>query len=95
MFKQSLEITEYNICKNLEVDTSKIGKKKFVVNKKEFHVQVVDSVDEYLHMMKDIFDFTTLRNYVKEQELKICVNGMSGGKLYKEITRFENNAVKF
>ena len=88
MFKQSLEITEYNICKNLEVDTSKIGKKKFVVNKKEFHVQVVDSVDEYLHMMKDIFDFTTLRNYVKEQELKICVNGMSGGKLYKEITRF-------
>ena len=80
MFKQSLEITEYKIFNSLVVDTSKVGKNKFVVNKKEFHVQVVDSVDEYLHMMKDIFDFSTLRNYIKEQDLKICVNGMSGGK---------------
>ena len=82
IFKQSQEISEYKICKDLEVDIGKVGKIKFTVNKKEFHVQVVDSVNEYLRMMKEIFDFNALKNYIKEKDLKICVSGMNGGMCF-------------
>ena len=75
------------MCKDVEVDISRIGQKRFRVNGKEFVVQIVDSVDDYMYMMKDIYDFKLLREYIKTQNLKICVNAMNGGItiLYKQL----------
>eukprot|EP00111_Clytia_hemisphaerica_P008403 TCONS_00024536-protein len=78
IFRHSSEMKEYRICKEVEVDISRIGQKRFRVNGKDFVVQIVDSVDDYLYMMKDIYDFKLLREYIKTQNLRICVNAMNG-----------------
>lgn len=46
-------------------------------------VEVVDSVNDYLELMKEIFDFESIRNMLtgKDQPvLKVLINSMHGGK---------------
>ena len=43
----------------------------------EFVVEVIDSVSDYLELMKDIFDFGAIRNFL--QNFPILINCMNGG----------------
>lgn len=56
----------------------------FQVDGKEFEVEVIDSVVDYLQLMKSIFDFDVIRNLIKGSNTKapfnILIDSMNGGK---------------
>lgn len=47
-------------------------------------VEVIDSVEEYLNLMKEIFDFNTLKDLIqggnKKPPFKVLINSMHGGE---------------
>jgi len=52
----------------------------------EFTVEVIDSVQDYLQLMKQIFDFKSLKALItgaKEgQKINMLVNALSGGAIF-------------
>jgi Phosphoglucomutase len=54
-------------------------------------VEVIDSVADYVSLLKHIFDFSSLRNLLKGSEgqepFKVLINSMHGGKLHVLIYR--------
>lgn len=74
----STQITEYNICENIECDIAKLGEHSYQVDDRTFEVKVIDSVQDYLELMKDIFNFEALRNYIKSGAVRITVNSLNG-----------------
>uniref|UniRef100_A0A672MYS4 Phosphoglucomutase-1-like n=1 Tax=Sinocyclocheilus grahami TaxID=75366 RepID=A0A672MYS4_SINGR len=62
IFQISKSLQEYHICPELKVDLSIIGKQTFEVDTfKPFTVEIVDSVESYAEMLRDIFDFAALK----------------------------------
>jgi phosphoglucomutase len=49
-------------------------------------VEVIDSVADYVSLMKHIFDFNSLRKLVKgsdgQEPFKVLINSLNGGKLH-------------
>lgn len=81
IFRHTKEISSYMLCKELDsVDFSKSGYQKFTMQEKSFHVEVVNPVKEYVILMKSIFDFPLLKEFVSNDQFKIIANGMNGGK---------------
>lgn len=74
------------------MDLSSIGKQEWTIeNGKTFSVEVVDSVSEYLQLMKEVFDFVKLKQFLTgEKAPKIILNAMHGGKfwIYMHIRSF-------
>ncbi|KAK3556764.1 hypothetical protein QTP70_016687 [Hemibagrus guttatus] len=63
IFEISKSLQEYYICPELKVDLSAIGKQTFEVETlKSFTVEIVDSVESYAEMLRDIFDFAALKD---------------------------------
>lgn len=87
MFDLSLTMKEYKIAEGISVDISKIGTSKFTVNGKEFVVDVVDSVSDYVRLMKEIFDFEKLKKFVTGKPLKLRIDALNGvtGPYVREI----------
>ena len=55
---------------------------------REFTVEVVDSVGDYLELMKEIFDFDSIRNLIQgkgQEPLKVLINAMHGGIYFSSI----------
>jgi phosphoglucomutase len=54
-------------------------------------VEVIDSVADYVSLMKDIFDFNSLRDLLKGTEgrdpFRVLINSLNGGKLHIHIFR--------
>lgn len=76
IFSESKAIKEYRIVKNLTVDLTVLGVNQFNVDGRSFSVEVIDSVDDYVELMKEIFDFPAIRSFLKD--FKIIANGMNG-----------------
>jgi len=53
-----------------------VGTQSFKVDGKDFTVEVIDQVDDYLDMMKNIFDFDMIKQYLKTN--KILLNSLHG-----------------
>ena len=59
---------------------SVIGKQEWTVDGKIFTVEIVDSVQDYLELMKEVFDFSKLRELLSgDNSLKVLLNAMHGG----------------
>lgn len=79
IFSISTQISEYQMVEDLVCDVSQIGEYSFKVDgDRQFDVQVVDSVQDYLELMQQIFNFEALRSYVKSGQLRITVNALNG-----------------
>ncbi|XP_008943025.1 PREDICTED: phosphoglucomutase-1 [Merops nubicus] len=81
IFQISKKIEEYAICPDLQVDLSTIGKQQFdLENKfKPFTVEIVDSVEAYANMLRNIFDFNALKELLSgKNHLKIRIDAMHG-----------------
>lgn len=79
MFELSKKIEKYNICPELKVDLSKIGVQKFKVEQADvFEIEVVDSVADYLQLMKEIFDFNAIKGLISGG-FKVTANALHGG----------------
>ncbi|KAJ8376241.1 hypothetical protein SKAU_G00068210 [Synaphobranchus kaupii] len=81
IFQISKSIEEYAICPDLKVDLSTIGKQTFdLENKfKPFTVEIVDSVESYANMLRNIFDFAALKELLSgPNHIKVRLDAMHG-----------------
>lgn len=88
MYELSLKIKEYKIADGINVDLNKIGTNKFEIDGKSFVVDVIDSVADYVKLMKEIFDFDKLKAFVSgAKPLKMRIDGLNGvtGPYIREI----------
>lgn len=78
IFNLSKTIDKYEICPDLQVDFSVIGESKYnIEGVGEFTVQVIDSVDDYVKLMKEIFDFGAIKNYISSG-VNVLVDSLHG-----------------
>ncbi|XP_059615933.1 phosphoglucomutase [Phlebotomus argentipes] len=91
IYKLSTAISSYKIVEQLQIDLSKIATNTYQIAEKTFTVDVVDSVANYVALMRDIFDFEKLRNLVTGKvtgkPLKMRIDAMNGvtGDYVREI----------
>lgn len=92
IYALSGEIKEYKIAEGLAIDVSKVGVNNYEVAGKPFVVEVIDSVADYVLLMKEIFDFDKLKDFVSGksrggQPLKMRIDAMNGvtGSYVQEI----------
>ncbi|XP_067108885.1 phosphoglucomutase-1-like [Osmerus mordax] len=81
IFQLSRTIEEFAICPELSVDLATLGKQMFdLENKfKPFTVEIVDSVESYANMVRNIFDFAALKEMLSgENHIKIRLDAMHG-----------------
>jgi phosphoglucomutase len=60
-----------------QVDLSKKG----VTHFKGFDVEVIDSMQDYVALLKTIFDFGKLKSFVTRPDVKLLLDSMHGGML--------------
>ena len=77
----SKKISSYKICEGITLNLSSIGKQEWIVDDgKTFSVEVIDSVQDYLELMKEVFDFLKLKQLLAaKSSTKILLNAMHGG----------------
>lgn len=78
VYELSKKISSYKMCKDLGVDFSQVGVHTFTVDddNAEFVVEVIDSLQDYVELMKEIFDFSIIKEYLKSH--KILINSLHG-----------------
>lgn len=77
----SRTLEEYAICPDLHIDLSRLGRHHFdLENKfKPFRVEIVDSVEVYLNLLRTIFDFSAIKSLLTgPEQLKIRIDAMNG-----------------
>jgi phosphoglucomutase len=61
-------------------------------------VEVIDSVADYVSLMREIFDFNSLRDLFKGTEgrdpFRVLINSLNGGKLHVNIFQKEEKRTK-
>ncbi|ESO07499.1 hypothetical protein HELRODRAFT_186861 [Helobdella robusta] len=86
MFELSKSITSYLICPEIKVDVSKLCCVKLAVESSHsFEVEVVGSVDAYLELMKEIFDFQAIKQLISSgfQVTADALHGVMGPYVVK------------
>uniref|UniRef100_A0A665WT29 Phosphoglucomutase 5 n=1 Tax=Echeneis naucrates TaxID=173247 RepID=A0A665WT29_ECHNA len=81
IYQVSRTLEEYAICPDLRIDLSRLGRQEFdLENKfKPFRVEIVDSVEVYLQLLRNIFDFTAIKSLLTgTDQLKIHIDAMNG-----------------
>ncbi|TSL22085.1 Phosphoglucomutase-1 [Bagarius yarrelli] len=80
IFDISKSLQEYHICPELKVDLAAIGKQTFEVETlKSFTVEIVDSVESYAEMLRDIFDFAALKDLLSgPNRINVRLDAMHG-----------------
>ncbi|XP_051875866.1 phosphoglucomutase-like protein 5 [Pristis pectinata] len=81
IYQISKTIEEFAICPDLRLDLSRLGRQEFdLENKfKPFRVEIVDTVDVYLNMLRTIFDFSAIKGLLTgPNQLKIRIDAMHG-----------------
>ncbi|KAJ3398796.1 phosphoglucosamine mutase [Chytriomyces confervae] len=75
IFENSKAITEYVIADIPDVDLSTVGVTRFG----PFTVQVVDSVEDYVVLMKEIYDFSSIKNFFAQNpNFTVLMDSMHG-----------------
>lgn len=82
IYKLSTEIAQYKIVDGLSIDLGKVGVNQYTVNGAPFTVEVIDSVADYVRLMKEIFDFERLNAFVSGKKtgtpLKLRIDSLNG-----------------
>jgi len=77
IFRLTESIGEYKICSDLQPQVDKIGTQKFdIEGGSVLEVEVVDSLQDYVDLMKSIFDFEAIKKHL--QSTKILINSLHG-----------------
>lgn len=97
IYKLSTEISQYKIADGLSIDLTKAGVNEYTINGTPFTVEVIDSVADYVRLMKEIFDFERLNAFVSGKKtgtpLKLRIDSLNGGNLWLSLV--ENSVEKF
>ena len=75
-------LKSYKIASDINIDIDKIQSATVQVDGNQFTVDVIDSVNDYLEHMKDIFDFPSIKKLLQgsadRPAFKVLINGMNG-----------------
>lgn len=81
IYANTMKLQSYKTCPDLQCNIDTIGTSQFTVNGNTFVVDVIDSVNDYAILMKEIFDFTAIKNLFScPNPLKMLINCMHGGE---------------
>lgn len=69
-------ISEYKIVPNIKVNLDNTGSSTHQIQGEQFMVEIIDNTRDYVELMKEIFDFGHLREYLKGK--RVILNGMNG-----------------
>nr|VDC62038.1 unnamed protein product [Brassica rapa] len=79
IYENTKTIKEYPIAEDLPiVDISAIGVSSFEGPEGKFDVEVFDSADDYVKLMKSIFDFESIRKLLSSPKFSFCYDAMHG-----------------
>ncbi|KAG8250111.1 Phosphoglucomutase-1 [Homalodisca vitripennis] len=82
IFELTKVIKSYSLVPALQCPIDKIGTQTFKVDGRDFVVEIIDSVQDYLLLMKEIFDFNTLKTLLQGSSsrppFKLLINSMHG-----------------
>jgi phosphoglucomutase len=79
MFEHTKKIRSFKICPEIEYDLDTIGEYECTIEGRQFIVQVIDPVKDYVELMKEIFDFGQIKKLVSAGgPLKVLINSMHG-----------------
>lgn len=83
IFNKTLQITTLRLCPTIvDIDLLTLNKYSFEIEGRSspFEVEIIDSVDDYVQLMKSIFDFDQIRNLLvgKQGNFPIMINALSG-----------------
>ncbi|KAJ3672887.1 hypothetical protein LUZ60_006261 [Juncus effusus] len=79
IFRNTTSITEYLIAEDLpDVDISTVGVTTFTGPAGQFDVDVFDSADDYIKLMKSIFDFESIKKLLLSPKFSFCFDGLHG-----------------
>uniref|UniRef100_V5H0V0 phosphoglucomutase (alpha-D-glucose-1,6-bisphosphate-dependent) n=1 Tax=Ixodes ricinus TaxID=34613 RepID=V5H0V0_IXORI len=82
IYELTKKISQYSLCPDINPNLEQLGTQTFDCEGRTFTVEVVDSVQDYLDFMKEIFDFDALRRLIKGSSkrpaLRILVNCLHG-----------------
>lgn len=88
IYQLSTTITQYKIVDGLHINLSNVGVNAFDVNGAPFTVEIVDTVADYVRLMREIFDFDRLQAFVSGKKtgtpLKLRIDALNGGN-YEQI----------
>ncbi|OWR54320.1 phosphoglucomutase [Danaus plexippus plexippus] len=82
IYRHSTIIKSYKIVPNIKCDITTIGITRFKIEDKDFVVEVIDSVKDYLDYMKEIFNFPLIKTLLEGSEDKkkfnVLIDSMNG-----------------
>ncbi|CAI5504766.1 unnamed protein product, partial [Closterium sp. Naga37s-1] len=79
IYQHTTTISELKIAEGLpEVDISTIGLQSFDGPNGKFEVEVFDSAEDYIKLMKTIFDFDAIRALLKNPKFSFLLDGLHG-----------------
>ncbi|XP_012536221.1 phosphoglucomutase [Monomorium pharaonis] len=75
-------LQHYKIIPEVSIDIDKVQSVTVLVNDKPFTVDIIDSVNDYVELMKEIFDFVSIRKLLQgsadRPAFKVLINSMNG-----------------
>ncbi len=80
IFEKSKSITNYKICAGMEdIDISKKASYEFdVEGGQKFYVEVIDPVEEYLKLLKTVFNFDLIRKLIQRSDFNFVFDALNG-----------------
>lgn len=82
VYEISKKITEFRTTPDLDCDFQAIGTQTFKVDGRDFVVDVIDSSENYVELMKTIFDLPKLRTLIRGTETQapfnVLIDSMNG-----------------
>ncbi|KAH7307808.1 hypothetical protein KP509_22G078600 [Ceratopteris richardii] len=79
IFSITKTITKYHIADGInDVDISKCGTHSFTGPDGPFNVVVFDATEDYVKLMKSIFDFGAIKNLLSRPEFSFCFDALHG-----------------
>ncbi|KAL1437955.1 hypothetical protein MTO96_010425 [Rhipicephalus appendiculatus] len=83
IYSHTTRIHEYKHCPDVVPDLSKLGTQTFDVEGRTFTVEVIDTVNDYVELVQQIFDFDAIRKLIKGSDgrppFRALINAMHGG----------------
>ncbi|CAK0784856.1 Phosphoglucomutase-1 [Coccomyxa viridis] len=84
IYQNTTKIKEYWIAdESLQVDLDKLGRTQFMVQHQDgkfghFAVEVIDEVEDYLRLLRGIYDFNSLSHLLRRPDFKFTFDAMHG-----------------
>lgn len=78
IFKLTKEIKQFKTVPDLSISIDKVGTQEVVIGTDKMIVEIIDSVDDYLELLKSIFDFPKIKSLLAKPDFKIRVDSLNG-----------------